>query len=118
VGEGLSNIVAGVLTGTLALTTVRGELIAMLLVLIFFMPFVSTLRLLLGENAFRPSLFQVVVWVLASGAGIIMLLASGTGNPMWALWGLWLYTGITICALLSEAAGLVLLRRRNRVICG
>ena len=102
---GLLFIVDGLLTGSLTLTTFWGAVLALLLVMILLLPFLSTLFLLQNEDSPRRRLIQVVGWSLGSGVGLMSV--ANSSNPNWALWGLWLFIGLTVSVTIIEGVGLV-----------
>jgi hypothetical protein len=78
----------------------RISLMSLLLILLL-LPFFSMLLLLLGSGRWR--LYHAMAWGLAAVAGLIFLSLFGFSRSHWALWGAWLYIGLTSGMLLLEA---------------
>ena len=74
------------------------------------LPFFSTLLLILRRDYRHRQVFNIVAWGLAVGIG---LLFGVTNYPklFWVLWGIWLYIGLAIGALVLE--GLTLKTQKN-----
>jgi len=92
----------------------RGFLVIMVLLLLV-LPFFSTLLLIRGGDHRRRQMFHVAAWDLAAGAGLL-LGASGFSRPHWALWGIWLYIGLAVSALILEVLTLAAGRRAMRMM--
>jgi hypothetical protein len=71
---------------------------------VFVLPFFNTLLLILRGASRRHGIFSVVVWSLA--AGISLLLGTLRPRLFWALWGVWLYAGLAVSALVLEGLAL------------
>ena len=76
--------------------------------------FLSTLLLILRRDRPRLQVFHIVVWGLAVGIGLLFGLSS-LPRLFWVLWGIWLYIGLAVNALLLELLVFVV-GRRNRQI--
>jgi hypothetical protein len=70
------------------------------------LPFFSTLLLVLRGDRRRRQVFNIVAWGLAVGVGLVIGL-SRYPKLYWALWGIWLYTGLAASALILEVLALV-----------
>lgn len=77
------------------------ELLFVLLLFLFLLPFLSTLLLLRGRDHRRRYLFHLVAWGLALVAGLLVAVTSWSGQP-WRLWGIWLYLALAATALILE----------------
>jgi len=54
-------------------------------------------------------IFTIIAWVLAIGYGLLLGLNSYP-KLFWVVWGIWLYIGLAISALILE---IFIIRRRN-----
>jgi len=108
VGSLISSLV-GLMKGELALIDwIRGFGFGLLLFLPF-LPIFSTLFLILGGDQQPKQIFTIIVWILAIGMGLFMGLNDQT-KLFWKLWGLWLYIGLAVCALILE---IIVIRERR-----
>jgi hypothetical protein len=69
------------------------------------LPFISTMLLLLPGERRHARAMQVVVLGLV-GVGILALLLLPPWRGHWALWGIWLYSGVIAALLLLEILAL------------
>jgi hypothetical protein len=69
------------------------------------LPFISTMLLLLPGERRRAFTVQLLVLGLV-GVGILALLLLPPWRGHWALWGIWLYTGVIAALLLLEILAL------------
>lgn len=76
------------------------------------LPAFSTLLLLRSHGRFWPQRFQVVLWALVAGAGVVSLF-SAMGWPLLRLWGIWSYVLLSVAALFLEAKLWLLQRNRT-----
>jgi hypothetical protein len=113
VGEFL-NTIAGLVTGA---KTLAGEgvetayvLLSGLVLSLLVLPGFSSLLLIMGGDHQRRQVFQVTAWGLAACAGLLLSIADFS-RLHWAVWGIWLYTGLAISALILE--GLLLARGKR-----
>ena len=105
----LASVVVGLVTGTAYFSeSESGPLIyilnsAMLFVLAFLilLPLISTLLLILRGERRRWQVLHLVALGLAAGTGLLFGLSS-LPRLYGALWGSWLYIGVTLCALVLE----------------
>ena len=89
---------------------IREFLFMSLFLLLPMLPIFSTVFLILRGNNPRRQVFTIIAWVLSIGGGLFIGL---TNYPklFWVLWGIWLYTGLAISALILEI--LVILSNRE-----
>jgi hypothetical protein len=105
--------VVGLITGTIVLphiTDVLKNLLLIVGVLLLLSPFFSTLLMILRGDRPRLRLIHLAALVFAAG---ISLLYGLNNNPRlyWVLWGIWVYVGLAISALILELLVLVAGRR-------
>lgn len=79
--------------------------------LVLFLPFFSTLLLILSGNRRRQQILHLVVWGLATVSSLWWLLLSPAEWPLSRLWGLWLYIGLAPSMLILEVV--LAVRRRS-----
>ena len=101
---------AGLVTGTMVFIEWIREALYSLLVFLLVLPFFSTLLLILRGDRRRLQVFNVAAWGLAAGIGLLIGMFSYP-KLYWALWGIWLYIGLTSSALILEVLTLVVGRR-------
>jgi hypothetical protein len=65
------------------------------------LPIFSTMLLILRGDRRCRRLFHAVAWALAAGLGLLYGMVSHT-SASWALWGVWLYIGVAVSALILE----------------
>lgn len=65
------------------------------------LPFFSTLLVILRGDRRCRQVFNVVVWGLAAGIGLLIGLSSYP-RLFWVLWGIWLYVGLAVSVLAVE----------------
>ena len=75
------------------------------------LPLVTTLALIMDED--RRLRFPAVVWGAAAIA-VALFTLTDLSRPHPALWGIWLYVGLAICAMALELAVSVAGRRPGR----
>ena len=100
----------GLVTGELVFTEWIREFLFSLLLFLPLLPIFSTLLLILRGDHQRRQMFTIVAWGLAIGVGLLW----GMGNYpkfFWVVWGIWLYLGLAISALILEI--LVILSNRE-----
>jgi hypothetical protein len=128
---GVINRGVGLVTGATGLASRGDELFREFLFMIvvpflLVLPFFSTLLLLargdrrhlvlypvpVGPGQVRPSTgrrlaFNIVAWSLAAGAGLLLGVPNVLRPGWWMSWGIWLYIGLTVSALILEVLTLV-----------
>ena len=77
---------------------------------LFLPPFVSTLVLILRGDRRRRQVFQLVAWGLAGSLAMLIGVLSYP-RQRWMAWGIWLYIGSAVGALILEVLRLVARRR-------
>ena len=91
----------GLVTGKLGFSEWLRESLFSLLICLPLLPVFSTLlRILRGDRKSRQ-LFTIIAWILAIGFGLFW----GFHNypkSFWAVWGIWLYIGLALGALIVE----------------
>ena len=100
----------GLITGELVFTVWISEFLFYLLVFLSLLPIFNTLILILRGDHKRKRVIIITAWVLAIGVGLLW----GMGNYpefFWVVWGIWLYLGLAISALIIEI--LVILSNRE-----
>jgi hypothetical protein len=104
-------LVVGLVTGATVSTdsgyAVLYSVLCGLLVRLLVLPFFSTLLLILCGNRWRQQVFHIAAWSLATGAGLLLGIELSRHLWSWALWGIWLYIGLAISALLLEVLTLI-----------
>ena len=76
-------------------------LLFILVVLLFVLPFLSTLIVILRAERRGWRLFNIAAWALALGLALLLGLAE-LPRVYVALWGVWLYAVMAVCALVLE----------------
>jgi hypothetical protein len=51
--------------------------------------------------------FNIVAWSLAAGAGLLLGVLNVLRPGWWMAWGIWLYIGLAVSALILEVLTLV-----------
>ena len=98
---GFISISVSLLTGEFVFSEWIYELLIIWLFLFPVLPFISTLRLILHGNNRRWQVFTIFAWILASGWGLFFRLIRYP-KLFWEVWGIWLYIGLAISALILE----------------
>ena len=101
ISGGFISIIFGLLTEGSDLFDRIREILISLLLLFTLLPIFSTLLLTLRGDHPRRQVFTIIAWVLAIGFGIFW----GMNNHpklYWEVWGIWLYTGLAVSALILE----------------
>lgn len=101
---------AGLVSGAIGLIDWAREFLFTLLFFLVVLPFFSTLLSIRRRDDRRWQLFNIVAWGLAVGISLLLAL-SRYPRLFWVLWGVWLYIGLAIGALLLEVATLATGRR-------
>ena len=108
---GIMSMVVGFVTGATILAGRVGEFLGMflylMLLILLFLPFISTLRLMRGGDLRRSQVYHVAVWGLATVFSGLILVTSGLSRLHWAIWGLWFYLGVAASALILESLVLI-----------
>ena len=102
---GLVPMIVESLTGTAVLTNRIRDLFISLLMLLPVLPFISSLRMILGKQNHCWQVFHIIALGLAICYPLFMganLGVAGYSGVWWMLWGLWLYIGVTVIALVLE----------------
>ena len=99
IGSGLTFMIFGLLTGEFALSEMIREL--SIVWLFPFLPFISTLLLILRGNNRLRQVFTFFSWILAL-VGALYIGLVNYPRLFWEVWGIWLYTALAISALLVE----------------
>lgn len=98
--SGLIYSITGLLTRELVFTEWIREFLFSLLLFLSQLPFLCTLLLIRrGDNQLRQTL-TIIAWIFAIGFSLFW----GLNNPslFWQVWGIWLYFGLAISALILE----------------
>lgn len=115
---GFISMVGGFITGEMLLVDRGSDLLGMLLSLVILvlllLPFISTLRQFRGGDLQGRHVSHIAIWGLAALLSSILLVDYGLTRLHWALWGLWLYFGLAISALILEVLVLTTGRRAAR----
>jgi hypothetical protein len=106
----LANMIVYLATGTTAFTDRFREFSFGLLGLLLVLPFFSTLFLILREDNRGRFVFHLAILSLAVGTGLWVATVSHL-KQFWVLWGIWLYVGLAVSALILEV---VMLAVRGR----
>jgi len=103
--DGVINIVTGFFANKIALAPIGFEflisLLNGLLIFLLILPIINTIRLFTRGVHPRRQLFTIISWVLAIGASLFWGL-SNYPKVYWAAWGIWLYMGLAVSALILE----------------
>jgi hypothetical protein len=116
VGVPISNLV-GLVTGAIILTDITEILRYLLMivgVLLLVFPFFSTLLLIFRGDRPRLRLIHMVALGLAIGISLLFGL-NNYPRLYWVLWGIWLFIGIAVIALILELLVRVARRRPTMV---
>jgi hypothetical protein len=111
------NTCVELVTGAPALTDRAREFLFSMFLPLFVLPFVSTFLLILRGDRRRRQAFSIVTWGLAAGAGLWLgvLLGSSYGLKYFRfLWGISLYIGLALIALVLEVLTLVAGKRPSQ----
>lgn len=106
-GAFFSGLTVGMVTGITTLRDLIPALFALLSVLVFILPFFSTLLLLWRGNQGRWQIFPLIVWCLAIVSSVLLGTSGFLLMPRWALWGLWLYLGLAFTMVILEISVLL-----------
>jgi hypothetical protein len=100
---GLIQLIADLATGVTTFSErgreLRGIVLVTISLVLFVLPFFSTLRLIVSRDSQRRSLFHVIAWGVATALALLVTAL----DFHWAAWGKLLYTGLAISALTLEA---------------
>jgi hypothetical protein len=92
-----------------------GVFLFMMLLFLLMLPFFTTLLLIRGGDSRRRRVFRVTAWGLAAVLGLLLALLAVSGSELYSeLWGIWLYTGLTVSVLIPEGLALVAGRKPNQ----
>lgn len=95
----------GLVTGELGFSDWIPEFFYCLLHFLLLLPVFSTFCLILRGYHQRRQMFTIVSWVLAIGIGLLWCMGNYP-NFFWLVWGIWLYTGLAVSALIMEILAL------------
>jgi hypothetical protein len=99
------SFVTGLIAGATTLADLRIESLRSLWVSLYLcaivLPFFNTLFLILHGESRRQRVFTSIVWFLAVAGGLLFGFSSYP-NLFWVLWGVWLYIGLALSALILE----------------
>ena len=109
-GINFTTTAIGLLTGEFVFFDRIRELLISPLLLLPVLPAFSTLLLVLRENTQRRQVFAMVFWGLAIAA-CLFICSQINPRQLLASWGLWLYTGLGLCALILE---IIMIRQEKR----
>jgi len=101
ISGGFISMSFGLVTGEFVFSERMREFLLFWLMLFPLLPFISTLLLILRGNNQRGQVFTIFAWVLAIGGGLFLRLINYP-KLFWAVWGIWLYIGLAISALILE----------------
>ncbi len=101
----------GLVTGATVLPDRAREFLGVFLftvgIFLLILPFFTTLLLIRGGDSRRRRVFHVMAWGLAAVLGLLLALLAVSGSGLYSeLWGIWLYTGLTVSALILEGLAL------------
>ena len=88
-----------------------GELYAFFGLLLLVLPVLSSLLLIWRGDRPRWQIVHLLALGLAALVSVWIGFQQNFSHPLAALWGLWLYIGVTVCMLLCEALLLISARR-------
>ncbi len=97
-----SGLTVGLVTGEFVNSErIREFLLMSLFLLLPSLPIFSTLFLIPGRDHRHRQIFTIIAWFLAIGFGIFW---GFINHPelYWFVWGIWLYIGLAVCALILE----------------
>jgi hypothetical protein len=89
-----------------------GVFLFMTLLLLLLLPFFTTLLLIWGRDSRRLRIFHLMAWGLAAVLSLLPVV-SGLVLRLDQSWGIWLYIGSAVSALILEVLALVTGRRLN-----
>lgn len=89
----------------------RNIFLYILLLLILVLPLFSTWLLILRGDRNHQQTFHILAWGFSAGVGVFWVIEISRFHWSWALWGLWLYIGLAVVALVLEILMLGLGRR-------
>ena len=99
--SGLIPLTVGVITGEVIFSERSREFLLLLLLFLPLLPIFSTL-LLIPQNDQQPrQVFTIIAWALAIGM-VLFWWKNSYPNLLWVLWGIWLYIGLAVNALILE----------------
>jgi hypothetical protein len=115
IATGLVSISMRLVTGATAFTKTAREFLFVISSVLLLLPFISSLLLIVrGEQRRRRRLHVAALCLaLCLAAGFILLDPNHFSVPLRALWGIWFYICLLICALAIEL--LTLLQERSLI---
>lgn len=114
ISSGLISISVGLVTGEFVFSERIREFLIGLLLFLPLLPIFSTLLLILRGDHQRRQVFTIIAWILAIGAGLFLGM-SNYPRSGWAVWGIWLYIGLALSALILEILALIERRKLDRI---
>ena len=104
----------GLATGEFVFFERIRELLISLLLFLPLLPIFSTLLLILRGDHQRRQVFTIIAWILAISGGLFLGISNSIyPRLVWAVWGLWLYIGLAISALILEIIVILSIRSRK-----
>jgi hypothetical protein len=91
----------GLVTGKYTFSEWIRELIFSLLLFLPLLPIFSSFLLTLHKDRKRRQLFTIITWIMAICMGMFWGL-NNYPKQFWIVWGIWLYIGLAITALILE----------------
>ncbi len=109
---GFISMGVGLVTGATGFTDRGGGFLCVFLfiIVLLVLPFFSTLLLIVRGDRRRRQVFNVAAWGFAAGMGLLIGMFSYP-KLFWMLWGIWLYIGLAVSALILEVLTLAAGRR-------
>ena len=109
----------GLVTGATVLPDRAREFLGVFLftvgIFLLILPFFTTLLLIWGRDSRRLRVFHLMAWGLAAVLGLLLALLAVSGSGLYSeLWGIWLYTGLTVSELILEGFALAAGRKPNQ----
>jgi len=115
ISSGFISIGIGLVTGEFVFFERIRELLIGLLLFLPLLPIFSTLLLILRGDHQRRQVFTIIAWILAIGGGLFLGISNSIYPRLfWAVWGIWLYIGLAISALILEIIVILSIRSRKR----
>ena len=109
---GLFSMGGSLITGSFDFSGRIREALISLLMLFPLLSLLSTILLVRCGDQRGRQMFTLLAWISALGA--CLFLGSNLSTAIWFVWGIWLYIGLAICALIFEF--LVFINRNNNPV--
>jgi hypothetical protein len=111
-----SGLAVGVVTGEIFNSEIIREFFLISLFLLLpLLPIFCTLLLIPVRDHRRRQVFTIIAWFLAIGFGIFWGLINHP-KLFWVVWGIWLYIGLAISALILEIFVILSNRKDTEVL--